>query len=77
MIVVFKTKMGLWGSTMKLPDEEIHAISEDTGCKYLELSSSSLSDICTRLHMGSSINDVTQFITILDPLYCEKKPELR
>jgi hypothetical protein len=42
--------MGLWGSTMKLPDEEIHAISEDTGCKYLKSSSSS--DICTRLAYG-------------------------
>ena len=36
--------MGLWGSTMKLPDEEIHAISEDTGCKYWKLSSL---EICT------------------------------
>jgi hypothetical protein len=26
--------MGLWGSKSKLPDEEIQAISEDTGCEF-------------------------------------------
>jgi hypothetical protein len=25
--------MGLWSSSLKLPDEEIQAISEDTGCE--------------------------------------------
>ena len=30
-------KMGLWGSKSKLPDEEIQAISEDTGCEFIAL----------------------------------------
>ncbi len=30
----FFSRMGLWGSKSKLPDEEIQAISEDTGCEF-------------------------------------------